>query len=484
MFGNLRVGTFGTRSLLWRCVAAVTLAIMPADVIAALLPDAAFGVSGEAVLAAPPAFDGADPMLAAHADGRIVLAATPAYGAASVLIGRLLPTGLRDSTFGLDGRVLLPISDPALSRLRLHQVQPQPDGGLLIVAEAFAAGQPQTAALVLKVRADGSPDPQFNAGAPLRRLLPPGREPRLLPQRDGLLLFARALTKTFGGTGPSGMDMTRFKADGSIDTAFGRDGSISEPAGAGTVSDALVLPDGSFQTVNGEPVGNGFTRSRWRRYTADGRPDLAFGTAGWMDIFPPSYDAFARLLPLGDGRYLGISARGTALAYFDAEARELGAFTFFQAFEYAHAFGGGRVFAAAETQPLLLPTPFDGVYFVALDGDGRPDPQFGDSGSYRPQGQSLRRKGSVVMDSPSSIVLARTLYAGGFALTRLRETRGAPAQPVPGPGGPVLVLLAAALAVAAAGRVRQHGCSGSLDHGASPRPWSAVRRAPLSPSGL
>jgi hypothetical protein len=317
-------------------------------------------------------------------------------------------------------------------------------------------GRPQTDALVLKLRADGSPDPGFNAGAPLRRLLPLGRAPKLLPQRDGLLLFALAPRPVLGGSGPSGMDVTRFKADGSIDTAFGRDGSVSEPAGTGSVGDALVLPDGRFQTVNNEPVGNGFKRNRWRRYTADGRPDLAFGAGGWMDILPPSYDAFARLLPLGDSRHLGISANGTALGYFDADAREIRRFTFFQSFEYAHVFGGDRVFVAAETQPLLLPTPFDGVHFFALDGDGRPDPQFGDSGSYRPYGHSLN-EGGVVVDSPSSIVLARTLYAGGFVLTRLRETRGALAEPVPGAGCLALVLLAAALVVAAGRSGRRPG---------------------------
>lgn len=433
------------------------LGVMPACAIAALLPDASFGVSGEVMLAAPPAFDQVDPFLATHADGRIVLAATPAYGTVSVMIDQLLPSGLRDNAFGLEGRMLLQIDDPALRRLRLCQVDPQADGGLLIVAEAFVTGRPQTDALVLKLRADGSPDPRFNTGMPLRRLLPPGRAPKLLPQRDGLLLFALALSTAPGGAGPSGMDVTRLNADGSIDTAFGHDGSVSEPAGPGSVSDALVLPDGSFQTVNSDPVGNGFKRSRWRRYTADGDPDLTFGTAGWMDILPPSYDAFARLLPLGDGRHLGISARGTALAYFDAEARELRSFTFFLGFEYAHAFGGDRVFVAAETQPLLLPTLVDGVHFFALDDDGNPDPQFGDSGSYRPHGHSLRRQGGVVVDSPSSIVMARTRYAGGFVLMRLRETRGAPAQPVPGTGGPVLCLLAAALAVAAGCRVRQSG---------------------------
>lgn len=458
-YGARRSQRWVAWSLLCRCVATVTLAIMPAGVIAALLPDAAFGVSGEVVLVAPPAFEQVDPFLAARADGRIVLAATPAHGAVSVMIDRLLPSGLRDSTFGVDGRVLLQMNDPTLHRLRLYQVDPQADGGLLILAEAVVAGRPQTDALVLKLRADGSPDPRFNAGTPLRRLLPPGRAPKLLPQRDGLLLFAFAPLPVLGGSGPSGMDVTRFNADGSVDTAFGRDGSVSEPAGLGSVSDALVLPDGSFQTVNSEPVGNGFQRSRWRRYTADGDPDLAFGTAGWMDILPPSYDAFARLLPLGDGRHLGISARGTALGFFGTDGREIRRFTFFHSFEYAHVFGGDRVFVAAETQPLLLPTPADGVHFFALDDNGSPDPQFGDGGRYRPYGHSLRRQGGVVVDSPSSIVMARTLYAGGFVLSRLRETRGAPAQPVPGTGGPVLFLLAAMLAVAAGRRVRQSGRS-------------------------
>lgn len=432
------------------------LGVMPACAIAALLPDASFGVSGEVMLAAPPAFDRADPFLAAHADGRIVLAATPAYGPASVMIDRLWPSGLRDSTFGVDGRLLLQMQDPTLRRLRLHQVDPQADGGLLVVAEGFVMGRPQTDALVLKLRADGSPDPGFNAGAPLRRLLPSGRGPKLLPQRDGLLLFALAPRPVLGGSGPSGMDVTRFKADGSVDTAFGRAGSVSEPAGTGSVGDALMLPDGSFKTVNNEPMADGLKRSRWRRYTADGRQDLAFGTAGWMDILPPSYEPFARLLALGDGRHLGISTNGTALGYFDADAREIRRFTFFQSFEYAHVFGGDRVFVAAETQPLLLPTPFDGVHFFALDGDGRPDPQFGDSGSYRPYGHSLS-EGGVAVDSPSSIVLARTLYAGGFVLTRLRETRGAPAQPVPGAGHPLLLLLAAVLMAAADCRICRTG---------------------------
>lgn len=430
--------------------AGFVLALVALNAAAVLMPDPQFGRSGEVRLALPPAFDRVPPFLAACDDGRIVAAlAAPDYAspASLLLLHRLLPDGRPDPGFGVNGRVLIRIDERPL-RTKVWQVDPLPDGRVRIVLSQQVPGSVMSRAVVLQLATDGSADPGFNHGQPLRRDLPQAREPSLRAHGDGLLLLAlRPWGYGYGSIDPRGMDVWRLQGDGSPDLRFGQDGRVSEPDGTSVISDLLVLPDGGFQTVNGEP-GTGYRRVRWRRYTADGRPDSAFGPDGWRDALPPAYDPLSRLLPLGDGRNLAVSRAGSIMGYVDA-AGELATFApFLQRVDYARVFGDGRVFASSRRDSgFSMPT--DGTYLVAFRGSGAPDRSFGEGGAYRPYGYWLAT-GQVVVDAPGSFVIGRPDYSGGFLLTREREFDGAALQPVPGIGPAARGLLAAGLALLAA----------------------------------
>ncbi len=93
--------------------------------------------------------------------------------------------------------------------------------------------------------------------------------------------------------------LTRYNADGSVDTTFGTGGSVSEvvPGRGGSLGSAVVGPDGKI-TLSGvvmatRPMDPNLVYTMNVTYTtavvrlnADGTPDLAFGTGGVV-----SYDA-------------------------------------------------------------------------------------------------------------------------------------------------------------------------------------------------
>ncbi|MBN8739914.1 MAG: hypothetical protein BGP24_23400 [Lysobacterales bacterium 69-70] len=434
----------------------LALALVAANAAALLLPDPGFGRSGEVVLGAPAAFDQVPPFLAAYDDGRIV-AALAARDYASpglqLLIYRLVPDGRPDPSFGANGQVLLRVDERPL-RSRLRQVDALADGGMRLVLSVAVPESPALRAVIIQLGPDGSADPRFNRGQPLRWDLPPARDVVLRPQGDGLLLIAlRPLSFGYGSGAPAGMDVWRLQGDGSLDARFGRNGRISETDESSGISDVLVLPDGGFQTVNSE-AGSGRRATRWRRYTADGQYDIGFGPGGWRDALPAAYDPLSRLLPLGDGRLLATSRAGSILGYVDARG-ELVAFpaSFSQRVDYARVFGGERVFASSRRDSgWSLPT--DGTYLLAFRGSGQPDRSFGEGGAYRLEGYWLVA-GQVVVDAPGSFVVGRPEYSGGFRLMRQREFDGAALQPIPATPPPARSLLALGLVLAALAALRR-----------------------------
>lgn len=455
---------------------ALTLTFIAADAAAVLLPDPGFGRSGEVLLGAPAAFDQVPPFLAAYDDGRLIAAlAAPDYLSAvsQLLVYRRLPDGRPDPSFGTNGQVLVRIDERVLWS-RLRQIDTLPDGGVRLVLSVDVPPSHTSQAVIVQLAPDGSADPRFNRGQPLRRDLPPVRDVVLRAQGDGLLLVAlRPMSYDFGASDPGGMDVWRLLGDGSPDARFGRNGRVSEPDESG-ISDLFVLPGGGFQTVNSEP-GSGRRSTRWRRYAADGSYDTGFGPDGWREALPAVYDPLSQLLPLGDGRHLAVSRKGSILGYVDAEG-EFAAFaaSFSERVDYARVFGGGRVFASSRRDSGWS-LPLDGTYLLAFRGAGEPDRAFGEGGAYW-LGWSRLVRGQVVVDAPGSFVVGFSEYSGGFRLRRQREFDGAALQPIPATPPLARSLLALGLVLAALAALRRRA-----RRQRQPRP---SRQVPLTASGL
>ena len=143
--------------------------------------------------------------------------------------------------------------------------------------------------------ASGSLDPTFNSGVGYSTLpissdaigtYVSGYQPAEAVQADGDVVVVGS--GTADGTGQTTFLITRFNADGTLDTTFGTGGIAQYPAGTttpaadqlGGVTSALLQPDGKIVLVGssvGSSTGSAFAAVR---LNTDGSIDTTFGTGG------------------------------------------------------------------------------------------------------------------------------------------------------------------------------------------------------------
>ena len=215
-----------------------------------------------------------------QADGKLVLAGFSFVdndrGDDFSLI-RLNPNGSLDSSFGIGGKLLMPIgssSDFAFSVI-------QQADGKLVVAGSLYGSNPYFG--ILRLNADGSADASFGIDGKL--IVPVGSDGdyarSVIQQTDGKLVVAGG-SNTVNGI--AGFSVIRLNVDGSLDTTFSTDGKLIVPLGSSDSFAASVI-----QQIDGKLVLAGYARSadtggRYDfsliRLNADGSLDATFSDDG------------------------------------------------------------------------------------------------------------------------------------------------------------------------------------------------------------
>ena len=223
--------------------------------------------------------------VAVQADGKIIVAGSSATASGTCIsLVRFLRDGAVDTSFGVAGKVLTQVGARGNDAAQAVAVQPD---GRIVVAGASDQGASGLDFVVLRYRADGSLDPAFGDGGKVVADFAGGtdRAWALLLQPDGKIV-AGGEANTGTGSGGTGVDfaLLRLNADGSPDAAFGRQGQVVTAVGANTATD--VVHGLAIQGVQGEAailaVG-GDGDFRAVRYRADGALDTRFGTQGKVD---------------------------------------------------------------------------------------------------------------------------------------------------------------------------------------------------------
>jgi uncharacterized delta-60 repeat protein len=253
--------------------------------------DATFGVGGKVLTAFQPGSNDVGSAVVLQADGKIVAGGS---SASEFALTRYLADGALDPSFGSDGRVVTPISS---ANDHLFDLAVQSDGKIVAAGWSFQGGGPHIA--LARYERTGSLDASFDGDgivvAPFR-----GAAAHLLLQRDGKLLVA--------GLG----ELTRFTADGSLDRSFGGDGT-AQAYDVGAFA-AAIQPDGKILVIGTVSSGRVQTRDFGvARLSAEGSLDTTFGRHGSVvTAFSPGSDDQALdgvLLP--DGRLVvsGMTSR-------------------------------------------------------------------------------------------------------------------------------------------------------------------------------
>jgi hypothetical protein len=446
---------------MWRIILAFAAAL-PCLARAELLPDPGFGNAGTVEVTLPALYSGGTPRAFVLPDRRTVIATLranprPFFQKQPLLsLTRLLPDGSVDPTFA--NGVPLELTSSSVDSAGLGEMYVRPDGSLFGFARlGWMSGTPG-ATLIFSVTADGHFDPAFNGGAPLTIVEAVYGRTRIFDTGSGYLItgFSRLATgNVLVGS------VWRLRPDGTPDPAFGNGGVLDFPGNAGDIggSDAMMLPGGGFQILNYEqskPVPN-----YWRRYRADGSIDTAFGNGGEEAIsdVDDRDDIIRSVYPLGDGTHAALGGASCVTRTLDAQGRTLakfngpcigGATTNPNVQPY-----GGKILASAEERFGGVPPPSDGTYLWVLDRNGAVDRTFAE-----PQGDRWRPTTNpnwsyaVAADGDRGVVLAAN---GESTLTVRRYTdvrRGeASYRPIPALGVPALLLVGAGLAVFARRRL-------------------------------
>lgn len=213
----------------------------------------------------------------------------------------LAAPGDLDQTFGVGGRVTTDLGGSADSAFRAVL---RPTGEILvggIVSSTTDIG-------VVQYHPDGSVDTAFGvAGLASVNLGADDQGIATMVQLDGKVVVAGHTTIA----GPRDWVVVRFNADGSLDTSFGTNGSVTTDfAGEDQLNDGLLQPDGKIVVAGfSSPAGR-----RWAlaRYNSDGSLDTSFGAGGKVTTAVGGSDQIVRAIALQpDGKIVAAGFDGS-----------------------------------------------------------------------------------------------------------------------------------------------------------------------------
>lgn len=274
--------------------------------------DRRFGTRGRVQIKIPGA---AARDIAVFRDGRILVAGTVAPDAepSRMVVARLLPAGDLDPNFGEEGVSVVGPEGSQVDSMALAR-----DGE--VVLGGSLARPDRSSALVLRLLADGTPDPGFGAGGAVdsKTVGVPGRARDVIVLADGSV--AAAVAPELGRVDPSVFVALRLTPTGAFDPAFDQDGVVAVSTTELRMSDGGAAgivpgPGGSLilaGTVRGE---RGRDDPLVIRLTAAGLLDPGFGRNGGLRLIASSgrsvhIDALARAH--GGRLVLGGHSKGVA----------------------------------------------------------------------------------------------------------------------------------------------------------------------------
>lgn len=284
--------------------------------------DPSFGDQGRAITPLPDG-EGRARALWVQPDGRIVVAGWFEHLPSSqFVVVRYNSDGSLDSSFDEDGVVLAPI-DPDRPR-RGHDVVVQPDGNIVVVGEAYTGTETGYDFALVRYLPDGRLDPGFGTSGEVITAFPPdgdsstpdddsGRAVALSP--DGRLVVAGRVER---GIYKEDVGVARYLPDGTLDTGFSEDAMVVTAVTAKFDSgeDVGIQGDGKIVVAGyGCPEICNFALVR---YHPDGTLDSAFGTNGTVLTSPSAGESFASALQIqSDGKLVvaGASADKSSLRH-------------------------------------------------------------------------------------------------------------------------------------------------------------------------
>lgn len=331
--------------------------------------------------------------IALQPDGRILVAGTgalkedPTRRSGDFMVGRAMPDGTLDSSFGESGIVLTDVAGGWDVTDDANAVLLQPDGRIILAGRTFGSGS--TVHSLVRYSVFGFVDPTFgDQGRAVGALAGPITDAGLTP--DGSIVTAGRAALD----GRTGMAVSRYRPDGALDQSFGVVGTtvVSAPPtsrpGLGTIwkgnSDAraMTIDRRGRVIAAGGAYGYGSVDLAVTRYNGAGGADSGFGRAGWVKTdVAGDYDVLNAVGLRPDG---GVVAAGSftpkgadpAIVVVVYPSRDGPSATEAWGFNSVGMLGNGTITDAHAPRPVLAPGTVQAVsagavHNVALDDAGR-----------------------------------------------------------------------------------------------------------------
>jgi uncharacterized delta-60 repeat protein len=311
--------------------------------------DPSFGTGGTVVTTLPA--NAEITSIIVQPDGKIIAGGYVYTTAYDIALVRYQSNGALDPTFGTGGVMISPIGP---GRGFPRRALLQGDGKIVVTGENDSASGAFTAA---RFKTDGSVDASFGVGGEVSTLVGSFDIPfGALLQPDGKIVLAGSanftftlvrydtngvLDPTFGtggiatgvavpgtytydvdrqadgkfvvsGTSHNGTNyrfsVTRFEANGAIDTGFGTGGVVHSTLGTGDAFPYAILAQPNGRVIAAGDSHSGFPRNfTLAGYTPGGVPDPGFGTGGVVTTsFGLGFSTVNKLLQQPDGRVVAV----------------------------------------------------------------------------------------------------------------------------------------------------------------------------------
>jgi uncharacterized delta-60 repeat protein len=245
--------------------------------------DTTFGTNGIAQAAVSAIDDDIPTAMAVQPDGAIVLAGfVHVVSDTDFAVVRFLPGGQPDPGFGTGGKAITSVGTSVDAG---NAVALQSDGKIVVAGWSAAQGADWFS--FVRYAPNGTLDPSFGTGGKVM-LLPYGTAQAVLVEPDGRIAAA-GYARPFSGE-PSDFALARLLPNGAPDPSFGTNGTVRTPLSAGfDLAFALARqPDGKLVVV-GQADSGADQDAAVARYTTSGALDPTFGVGGWLTL-PVGFD--------------------------------------------------------------------------------------------------------------------------------------------------------------------------------------------------
>jgi uncharacterized delta-60 repeat protein len=254
--------------------------------------------------------------VAVQGDGKIVAVGACFVGLTQFCLARYNSDGSLDTSFDSDGKVTTAMNtDSFRSGSSVLAVAVQGDGKIVAAGVCFdgeTTGGEMADFCVARYNGDGSLDTSFDSDGEVRtRIFGAERAAAIAIQGDGKIVAAG---NCHVGSATANFCLARYNGDGSLDTSFDSDGTVRTAIGAGAAYASGVAVQSDGKIVAAGACGLALAPSGFcvARYNSDGSLDTSFDSDGTLTtvIADGSY-AYAVAVQ-GDGKLVVVGSCAVA----------------------------------------------------------------------------------------------------------------------------------------------------------------------------